>query len=229
MNLSTRLKSVAMMVDKCHCVADIGTDHGYIPIYLVNNKLCDNVIACDINKKPLKKALANINSHNLDNKIECRLSNGLKKLKIGEVQGIIIAGMGGNLIRDILEDGIDVFKKVDFAIFQPMQNTDVLREYIYKKGYNIINENLCIDENKFYEIIKVKYDNNPRKVDEIFYEISEKLIDTNHPDIKKFILAKLNKYREILENIKETTDLALERKFELKNKIQKLEEILICL
>lgn len=229
MELSNRLKTVAMMVDKCHCAADIGTDHGYVPIYLVDNNICENVIACDINKGPLHKAEVNINSYNLKDKIECRLSNGLSKLKVGEAQGIIIAGMGGNLIRDILEDGLEVFKNVKFAVLQPVQNPEILREYIYKKGYKILDENLCIDENKFYEIIKIGYDNKPKVMDEIFYEVSKKLIDINHPDIKKFILAKINRYKTIFENIKDTSDLALKRRCEIQNKIQKLEEILICL
>lgn len=229
MELSNRLKTVAMMVDKCHCAADIGTDHGYVPIYLINNNICETAVACDINKGPLHKAQININSYNLKDKIECRLGNGLNKLKPGEVQGIIIAGMGGNLIRDILEQGLEVFKNANFAVLQPVQNPEILREYIYKKGYKILDENLCIDENKFYEIIKIVYDNKPKIVDEIFYEVSKKLIDINHPDIKKFILAKINRYKTILENIKDTSDLALKRKHEIKNKIRKLEEILICL
>ncbi|WP_123053017.1 class I SAM-dependent methyltransferase [Clostridium sp. JN-1] len=229
MELSNRLKTVAMMVDKCHCAADIGTDHGYVPIYLIKNNICETAVACDINKGPLHKAQININSYNLKDKIECRLGNGLNKLKPGEVQGIIIAGMGGNLIRDILEQGLEVFKNANFVVLQPVQNPEILREYIYKKGYKILDENLCIDENKFYEIIKIVYDNKPKIVDEIFYEVSKKLIDINHPDIKKFILAKINRYKTILENIKDTSDLALERKHEIKNKIRKLEEILICL
>lgn len=229
MELSNRLKAVASMVDECECIADIGTDHGYIPIYLINKGICKNVIACDINMGPLHKAKVNIRSYNLQDKIECRLGDGLSSLKIGEVQGIIIAGMGGNLIRDIIEKGIDVFKQVSFVILQPVQNAEVLREHIYKRGYNILDENLCIDENKFYEIIKIEYDNKPKKVDSIFYEVSKKLINTEHPDIKKFVLAKINKYKRILANIKDDSDLALKRKIELNNKIQKLEEMLICL
>lgn len=226
MEISLRLKTIASMVDKCECVADIGTDHGYIPMYLIKNNVCIRAIASDINKGPVEKAKFNVRIEGLDDKINCRLGGGLSTIKKGEAQGIVIAGMGGNLIRDIIEDDIDIFKRAEFAILQPVQNPEVLREYIYTKGYKIIDEELCIDDNKFYEIIKIKYDNNVQAVDSIFYEIGEKLLDKNHQLVKEFIEYKLERYIKILSNIKDNTDLAEKRKVEVKEKIKKLEELL---
>lgn len=229
MELSLRLKTIVSLVDKCNCVADIGTDHGYVPIELIKNNICIKAIASDINKGPVKKANINIVSEDLQEKIDCRLGSGLNTVKAGEAQGVIIAGMGGNLIRDIIEEGLDVFKKCEFAILQPVQNPEVLREYIYKKGYHIIDEELCIDENKFYEIIKIKYDNKAKKVDSIFYEVGKSLIDKKHPLVVQFIKFKISTYNKILGNIKDDTKLARDRKVDIKVKIQKLEELLKCL
>jgi tRNA (adenine22-N1)-methyltransferase len=177
MELSLRLKKVASLVEKCEIMADIGTDHAYIPIYLVKKGICNKAIASDINKGPVEKAKINVAFEELQNKIECRLGGGLSTVSDGEVDCAIIAGMGGNLIRDIIEEGKDVFKHLKYLVLQPVQNPEVLREYIIKSGYKILDEELCIDENKFYEIIKIKYDNNSVAMDPIFYEIGKKLIE----------------------------------------------------
>lgn len=223
MELSLRLKTIASMVEQCECIADIGTDHGYIPIYLIKNGVCRKAIASDINKGPVEKAMFNVRIEDLQDKVDCRLGGGLSTLKKGEAQGIVIAGMGGNLIRDIIEEKIDIFKEAEFAILQPVQNPEVLREYIYTKGYKIIDEELCIDENKFYQIIKIKYDNNPQAIDSIFYEVGEKLLSKNHILVKEFIEYKIERCIKILHNIKDNTDLAKKRKVELKENINKLE------
>ncbi|OFI07167.1 tRNA (adenine(22)-N(1))-methyltransferase [Clostridium acetireducens DSM 10703] len=230
MEISLRLEKIALMVDKCYCCADIGTDHGYIPVYLLKNNICIKSIASDINKLPLEKAMRNINNNYLEKSIECRLGSGLNTLKIKEAQGVIIAGMGGNLIKDIIEERIDIFKHFDFAVLQPVQNPEVLRKYIYEKGFDILDEELCIDENKFYEIIKVKYNTNKREKDDIYYEISDTLLKKKHPLLKEYINEKINKYNKILEFIKEDTKLASNRKKEINCNIQKLKELLVkCL
>lgn len=226
MELSLRLKNIVAMVDSCDCVADIGTDHGYIPIYLVKNHICRRAIASDINKGPVKKAKFNVELENVQDKVQCRLGPGLTTIKPGEAQGIVIAGMGGNLISSILEESEDVFKEAEFAILQPVQNPEVLREYIYKKGYKIVDEELCIDEGRFYELIKITYGFNSESVNEVFYEIGKILVEKKHPLLEEYIESKLNKYRKILNNINEDTDIANKRKLELKRNILRLEDLL---
>lgn len=229
MQLSSRLKAICNMVDHCNCIADIGTDHGYIPIYLVKNNICNRAIASDINKGPIRKAEINIRNEDLQNKIECRLGSGLNTINIGEVQEIIIAGMGGNLIRDIINENINIFKSVNTLILQPIQNPEVLREYIYKMGFTIVDEELCIDENIFYEIIKVKYAKNKNNIDTIFYEVGKRLIEKKNPLVNRFINKKIDKYRTILNYIKEDGSLAKKRKLDIKNKILRLQELIECL
>lgn len=229
MEISLRLKTIANMVDKCECVADIGTDHGYIPIYLIKNNICSKTIASDINKGPVEKAKLNVKLENMQEKIQCRLGGGLSTIKPGEVQGIVIAGMGGNLIRDIIEEGIDRFKKAKFAVLQPVQNPEVLREYIYKKGYKIIDEELCIEDNKLYEIIKISYEEKPQNIDNIYFEVGKTLIEKRHPLVKEYIKIKIERYIKILENITEESEGARYRKIEVRKKVKKLEEMLKCL
>ncbi|MBU5483500.1 class I SAM-dependent methyltransferase [Clostridium sp. MSJ-11] len=229
MDISMRLKTMANMVDKCCCCADIGTDHGYIPIYLIKKGICDKAIASDINKGPCNKAKKNIKKEELEDKIECRIGGGLTTIKVGEANVAVIAGMGGNLIRDIIEESIEVFKNLDYVIVQPVQNPEVLREYIYSKGYTIIEEELCFEEEKYYEIMKIAYDNKIEKVDSIFYEVSYYLVKNNHPLIKEFTLNKINKYNKVLDYIKEDTEGAKIKKDEINKKICKLKELIACL
>ncbi|ACO84558.1 tRNA (adenine(22)-N(1))-methyltransferase [Clostridium botulinum] len=229
MEISLRLKEIANMVDKCQSVVDVGTDHAYIPIYLIKNNICKSAIAGDINKGPLDRAKNNINFHNLQNKIQCRLGPGLTKIHPKEVNGAIIAGMGGHLIKDILEESKEVFKNLDFLVLQPVQNPEALREYIYIMGYKILKESLVFEDSRFYEIIKIKYDENHKSVDPIYYEIGEYLINTKHPLIKKFLYNNIDKYKKILQYIREDTESAALRKAEIKEKIFKLEELVQCI
>ncbi|UBK68228.1 tRNA (adenine(22)-N(1))-methyltransferase TrmK [Clostridium perfringens] len=229
MELSKRLKRIAEHVDKCESVADIGTDHGYIPIYLVKEGICKKAIASDINKGPIEKAKVNVAFEGVSNKVKCLLGPGLNPLKVGEVNGVILAGMGGNLTRDILLADMDKVKKYDFIILQPAQNPEVLREFLYKNDYEIIDEDLIKDEGRFYELFKVKYNENSEKLvfeDELEYEVSPLLRKKNHQLFKEFIEEKINRCETILSFIKEDTEAAKKRKSDLEEKINKLKGML---
>lgn len=229
MELSKRLKRIAEHVDKCESVADIGTDHGYIPIYLVKEGICKKAIASDINKGPIEKAKVNVAFEGVSNKIKCLLGPGLNPLKVGEVNGVILAGMGGNLTRDILLADMEKVKRYDFIILQPAQNPEVLREFLYKNDYEIIDEDLIKDEGRFYELFKVKYNENSEKLvfeDELEYEVSPLLREKNHPLFKEFIEEKINRCETILSFIKEDTEAAKKRKSDLEEKINKLRGML---
>ena len=229
MELSKRLKRIAEHVDKCESVADIGTDHGYIPIYLVKEGICEKAIASDINKGPIEKAKVNVAFEGVSNKVKCLLGPGLNPLKVGEVNGVILAGMGGNLTRDILLADMEKVKKYDFIILQPAQNPEVLREFLYKNDYEIIDEDLIKDEGRFYELFKVKYNENSEKLvfeDELEYEVSPLLREKNHPLFKEFIEEKINRCETILSFIKEDTEATKKRKSDLEEKINKLKGML---
>jgi tRNA (adenine22-N1)-methyltransferase len=217
------------MVEKCDRMADIGTDHAYIPVYLVDKHICREAIASDINCGPIEKAKVNIKLNGFSDRIECRIGSGLDTIKCGEVQQTVIAGMGGNLIRDIIDANIGVFKNSGKFVLQPVQNPEVLRKYIYSKGFKIIDEDLCIDENIFYEIIKVEYDDFVSEPDSIFYEVGKKIIEKKHPLAEAFIQRKIYKYNNILRYINDDGIASRKRKVEVKSKIIKLRELIECL
>lgn len=155
MILSPRLLKIAQCIN-CDILADIGTDHGYIPIFSVNNELCKKAIACDINVGPLISAKENIELYNLNGKIETRLSNGLEALSPMEADTIVIAGMGGLLIRDILIQGAEKIGDETNLILQPMVAVDQLREFLLNNGFDILKEHLAREGDKFYNILCIK-------------------------------------------------------------------------
>lgn len=226
MELSKRLKFIAKYIDKCDSIIDVGTDHGYIPIYAVKKGLCNSAIASDINKDPLEKARINAALEGLGDRIDLRLGGGLETVKMGEVEGVVIAGMGGNLIRDILEDDKKKLPKFKFMILQPAQNPEVLREYLYKSNYEIIDEDLCLDEGIYYELFKVRIGEDKKgEMEDIYYEISPVLIDKKPELLSSFLNNKKEKYNRILNFIKDDSDGAKIRKAQLENKINFIDEL----
>lgn len=214
-------------MDKCDVIMDVGTDHGYIAIELIKRNLADKVIASDINKDPLNKAKLNVSLEGLSNKIELRLGGGLTPVKEKEVNGVLIAGMGGNLIRDILENDIKKVKNMDYLVLQPAQNPEVLREYLYISDYEIIDEDVCFDEGKYYEVFKIKYkENNSTKLENIFYEVSPILLNKKSDVFKDYLYEKIDKYKKVKSFIKDNTEHALSRKKELDSKIEIIENLL---
>ena len=227
MELSKRLNWIIGKLDKVEIIMDVGTDHGYIPIYLVKNNIAKKVIASDINKEPLKKAKINASLDGVLDKVDLRLGGGLSPLNNKEANAVIIAGMGGNLIRDILENDLIKVKNLDYLILQPAQNPEVLREYLYNNNYEILEEDICLDENKYYEIFKIKYKKwDCIILEDIFYEISPTMLNKKLPLLKSYIESKIQKNLKVMEFIIDNTDHARERKNELKEKNQRLEKLL---
>ena len=227
MELSKRLNWIIEKLDKVEVIMDVGTDHGYIPIYLIKNNIAKKVIASDINKEPLKKAKINASLDGVLDKVDLRLGGGLSPLKNNEAEAVIIAGMGGNLIRDILENDLNKVKNLDYLILQPAQNPEVLRKYLYKSNYEILDEDICLDENKYYEIFKVKYKiGDYISLEDIFYEISPTMLNIKLPLLKSYIESKIEKNKKVMEFIIDNTEHAIERKNELKEKNHRLEKLL---
>ncbi|SKC79461.1 tRNA (adenine(22)-N(1))-methyltransferase [Maledivibacter halophilus] len=229
MKLNSRLKTISELVPKESVVADIGTDHAYLPVYLIKNKIAKRVIAADINIGPLNNAEKTINNYGMEKYIETRLGNGLRAIKPGEIDTAIIAGMGGLLIRDILRESKEVVDTIKTFIFQPMIAQDELRKWFCKNNFKIDNERLAKEGNKFYEILVVSRGEMTIK-DSIYYEVGMKLIENNDPYIKEFVDLKLKKYSEILKNVEEENSIKAKEKYlECKIKIKKLKEVKKCL
>ena len=154
MQLSKRLQLVASFVSKGKITADIGTDHGYVPIYLVRNQVVPYAYACDVNKGPLERASAHIAEAGLTGQIETRLGSGLSVLKPGEADAVVIAGMGGPLMQKLLEESRDVVALVTELILSPHSEVDGVRKYLHKAGFSIVQEAMIYDEGKFYTVLK---------------------------------------------------------------------------
>ena len=220
MELSERLNFIIKHIENTSVLADIGTDHGYIPLYAVKNGICSKAIAVDINKEPLDKARLNAILEGTGDELEFRFGVGLNALEKDEVEVTVIAGMGGNLIRDILESQIEKVDSMKYLILQPAQNPEVLREYLYNNNYEIISEDLCLDENIYYELFKVRRkEGEATSLDSIYYEVSPKLLMQKHHLMKEYLISKVENYKRIISFITESTVNASERRKSIQEKI----------
>ncbi len=215
MKLTDRLLKIASLVTKGKRIADIGTDHGYIPVYLLNKNIVPFAILADVNKGPLENARKEVRHNNLLDKTDLRLGSGIEVLKKGEVDEVIIAGMGGILISELLEANKEVAHSVDKLILQPMQAQEELRKYLLSNGYEILNEVLVKEDFRIYEILEVKYTGKNTEVeDDVYFEVSKKLIDNKDELLNEFIDKKIYKYNSIIEKLEGKSGDAVDRKRE---------------
>lgn len=156
--LSDRLQAVADMVTKGNIVCDVGCDHGFVPIYLIKQRISPKVIAMDVNEGPLKRAREHIEEYEVEEYIETRLSDGLHSFREGEADSLICAGMGGRLMMRILQE--DEAKTASFKelILQPQSELEQFRCFLRNQGYLIVDENIIEEDGKFYPMIKAVKD-----------------------------------------------------------------------
>ena len=136
--LSKRMQMVANMATPGNVLADIGCDHGFVSIYLVENKICPKVIAMDVNEGPLLRAKEHIEERGLAEYIDIRLSDGMEKLALEEAEGVLAAGMGGRLVIRILSDYIEKAKSLKEVILQPQSELHLVREFLTEQGFHIL-------------------------------------------------------------------------------------------
>lgn len=157
MQLDKRLSAVAGLVRKGTRFADIGTDHAYLPVYLIKNGILDRAIAADLRKGPLENARETAQIYSLTEKIQLRLSDGLDNFTVGEVNEIAIAGMGGLLIAQFVER-TEWLKNSDIhLILQPMTHAEELRKSLFDNSFQIDKEVAVQDKDKLYIIISAYY------------------------------------------------------------------------
>ena len=198
--LSKRLKAVADMVTRDKIVADIGTDHGYVPIYLVKNNICNKVYAMDINAGPLKIADKNISQEGLEKNITTVLSDGMNQLSDYMAETVIIAGMGGNLIVDILSKG-EKIKGVEELILSPHKRVDLVRKYLNRNHWKIIQEDMVADAGKYYTIIKAHRGDDSEYTD-VEFIYGKYLLESQNKILKKYLEKENEKFLNILNTMK---------------------------
>lgn len=221
-----RLECIQSMVHKCETAADIGTDHGYLPYMLLSENICNKIIATDLNKGPLNKAIEYLKNTNYYNQCDFRLGSGLSVLGENEADVIIIAGMGGELISDIINNNKSVAQNAMELILQPMTKIEKLRYYLITNGFKITDEKLVKEFNHYYFIIKScageqSYD------DEIYYEMSKILIEKKDTLMIEYIEKILSQNQEIINNLEKIENYLYHDKIKiLKNKNEKIRELI---
>lgn len=155
--ISKRLELVASFVPQGAILLDVGSDHAYLPIDLVERGKIESAIAGEVVEGPYQSAVKNVEAHGLKEKIQVRLANGLAAFEeADQVSVITIAGMGGRLIARILEEGLDKLANVERLILQPNNREDDLRIWLQENGFQIVAENILEEAGKFYEILIVE-------------------------------------------------------------------------
>lgn len=156
-NISERLKCVASLVNKGARVADIGTDHAYLPIYLVQDGISNKVYACDVRKEPLRRAKLHIDEYGLSDKITTKLCDGLKGINKGDVDTVTICGMGGKLMKNILKAGIDKLGDNTQLVLSAQSELKDFRKYLLETGIDIKSEHMLLEDGKYYFIFDCVY------------------------------------------------------------------------
>lgn len=213
MKLTPRLQTIADSIKNCNTLADIGTDHAHLPIYLTKQDVLMHAIASDINKGPIEIAEARIRQNGLQNKIETRQGSGLSVLKPREAEIIVIAGMGGILISEILEQDKEVAEAAELLILQPMQDSGKLRKYLVTHGFEIIDEELAKEESKLYEILWVKPKGRKQEAGE-FMDIGSKLVEKKHPLLIELLEKKKNELNSIIPVLQQSNTVMSQKRLE---------------
>ena len=218
--ISKRLKTVADMVTEGYRVADIGTDHGYVPIYLIKENKVPYAYAMDINEGPIRSAIANVENEGFEDKIEVIQSNGMEKLRDGMAQSVVIAGMGGELIVEILKNS-PVINTIEELILSPHRDNDIVRKYLHLINWKISEEKMLIDGGKYYTIIKA-VSGVEQPYSSIEYEYGKLLIEEKNNILKQYIDKEYDKYNTIFSKMENSLD---ESKEKVSSIIKKLEQV----
>lgn len=210
--LSERMLAIAQMVSPGMRVCDVGCDHGFISIYLVEEKIAPSVLAMDIGKGPLQQAQLHIEEAGLQNRITTRLSDGLMQYREGEADCLIIAGMGGPLMQEILSnEKVEDFKEI---ILAPQSEICEFRKFLADHGFEIIAENMVLEDGKYYPMMKVHLVVKGEKSwkalsipgtrdEEVAYRFGPHLLAQKHPVLRQYLHKEERKNIAILNSLKE--------------------------
>ncbi len=227
MILSERLKKLAECVEYADCIADIGTDHAYLPIALITEKKAGRVIASDLREKPLVRARNNINEAGLSSEIEVRQAYGARGLKPNEAEAVVMSGMGGDLMLKIIADRPEVFKELDAMYLSPQSEIYDFRKGLMKMGYRIEDEWMVEDDHKYYFIIKAVAGHEEEEYRECELYYGRKLLQKGDDIVCECIDNDFRIQNELLEKVVQVgTAGALKRAKEIESKMEMMHEAL---
>lgn len=236
--LSERLQCLADMVSKGNTVADVGCDHGFLSIYLVQNKISERVLAMDVRKGPLSQAQAHIKENHLSDYIETRLSDGLEAMQVGEADTCVCAGMGGPLMMKILSDykeKTDSFKEL---ILQPQSEIAKFRAFLRSEGYVITEEKILLEDGKYYfpmKVVKADCDTKIRASEnkdnqQLFDLYGEHLITEKNELLIKYLREKKELLKDIVLNLQNVrNERAMARYEEVVKELECIEKTLVLM
>lgn len=183
--LDNRLMLCAKMVRRGSRLADIGTDHAFLPVWLCRNGVCPSAIAADINPDPLERGRQTVAAAELSDTIELRLSDGLHEIGADEADDIVIAGMGGELIASILDDCHYSRDPEKRFILQPMTKSEELLRWICENGFAVEAQDCCEAAGKCYTVLRIQYTGLTQNADELFYYTG--ILDPEQPCHRRFL------------------------------------------
>ncbi|MCI5642904.1 MAG: class I SAM-dependent methyltransferase [Peptoniphilus sp.] len=219
--LSNRLKKIAELVDFGASVIDVGTDHGYVPNFLCEKNISRDIIATDISRNSLKKSIDLTKELGNEKYIKNILANGIVNEKRDD---IIIAGLGGIQIAEIILNSLDISKNAKKLILQPMQKTNILRRELNNMGFLIIDEEIIYEDERFFEILVAKFTGKKINFNEVDYYFSKILIEKKEKVYLEFLKERKIELQNIISSIKNKNDRSTKRSAELKALLKMTEE-----
>lgn len=211
-NLSKRMEAIVSLVDDNARVCDVGCDHGFVSIALIERGVAYSAVLMDVNKGPLAHAKENASTYGVIEKCEFILSDGLKKYTKGLANTLIIAGMGGPLIQRILLDSYDKISDFDTMILSPQSEIKEFRIFLYEKGFRIADEDMVLEDGKYYQIMKVVRDKDINvMLTDTEAAFGPVLLKKKHNVLKGFLLKERQKNDILLcklESLPENDDIS---------------------
>lgn len=202
--LTPRLQAVAGLVPPCQCMADIGTDHGYVPLYLLQAGRIQRAVASDINEGPARRAEAHCKREQAGRLVSVRVGPGLSPLRPGEAEGAVIAGMGGLMICSILEEGAAMADTLAWFVLQPQNHVGDLRQWLADHGYVIVNEVLAAEKHWLYQVLLVQHGAMPPMLP-IERDVGLLAYRSNDPLFPAFLCQQIQKQSMVIEGINVAT------------------------
>ncbi len=205
-SLKPRLKKIAALVKPGSIVADIGSNHGYLPLYLVIHGISPKVFVTEQFSRGLKQVQKLINFHGLTEELQLRVGDGFSALEDSDcVEAAVIAGMGGRTIADIIDKGSAKAATLDYLILQPMRDAHILRTRLKKSGFIIISEHLALENGHFFEIIRAAKGEAEENIETPFpSELGAVLINSRDPLLESYLRNKLYRCRRVLVVLSES-------------------------
>ncbi len=203
MKLSRRMEALSALVPSGCQLADVGCDHGYLPIFLCQTGRINKALAMDIRKGPLARAEENIKKAGLTAQIKTRLSDGLKELRSGEANAVLLAGMGGHLIVGILSQS-SLLEEIQALILQPQSDVALVRRWLRENNYCIVEEDMVLEDGKYYPMLRAERRQTPpssSETEQLQDAFGPLLLRNKHPVLLDWIEKELAKTDRLLEQL----------------------------